>query len=83
MSKPKITVYIASHNYGNFLADAIESVLRQTVDNWELLLIDDNSTDNTQEVINLYQGDTRVRQFKTEGIGLPAVCNIALRESSG
>ncbi|MCB0323676.1 MAG: glycosyltransferase, partial [Bdellovibrionales bacterium] len=38
---PKITVYIPSRNYGHFLPVAIESVMRQIHDDWELLLIDD------------------------------------------
>ena len=70
-------------NYGRFLGEAIESVLRQHYDDWELLLIDDDSTDDTEHVMRLYAGDSRVRIFKTEGIGLPAVCNLALQESRG
>ncbi|MCO6430169.1 MAG: glycosyltransferase [Deltaproteobacteria bacterium] len=80
---PLISVYIASHNYGKFLTQAIESVLRQSFDNWELLIIDDNSVDNTQEVMNRYRGDQRIRLFTTEGIGLHGVCNLALKEASG
>lgn len=83
MKKPVITVYIVSHNYGNYLTDAIESVLRQTSDSWELLIIDDGSTDNTAEVMNLYKGDKRIRSFHTKGIGLPAVCNLALKAARG
>jgi glycosyltransferase involved in cell wall biosynthesis len=83
MKKPLITVYIASHNYGKFLEAAIESVLRQTVDNWELLIFNDNSTDNTDEVMKFYAADPRIRLFKTNGVGLPAVCNLALKESKG
>jgi glycosyltransferase involved in cell wall biosynthesis len=83
MATPKVTVYIASHNYGKFLLDAIESVLRQSVDFWELLVIDDASSDNTPDIIKLYQGDERIRTFRTEGIGLPAVCNLALAEAAG
>lgn len=80
---PRITVYIVSHNYGEFLSDAIESMLRQTVDNWELLIVDDNSTDNTREVMSLYKGDPRIRLFNTSGIGLPKASNLALREAQG
>ena len=83
MKTAKITVYIASHNYGKYLEQAIESVLRQTMDEWELIIIDDNSSDNTPEIMNLYRGDERIRCLKTEGIGLPAVCNLALSEASG
>jgi CMP-N-acetylneuraminic acid synthetase len=83
MSTPNITVYIPSSNYGRFLGDAIESVLRQKRLDWELLVINDASTDNTAEVMQLYSGDERVRLFTTEGLGLPAVCNLALREARG
>ncbi len=83
MTLPKITVYIPSHNYGRFLGDAIESVLRQKRTDWELLVINDNSTDNTGEVMARYQGDSRVRLFETQGIGLPGACNLALREAKG
>ncbi|MGE4157470.1 MAG: glycosyltransferase [Planctomycetota bacterium] len=83
MSDPKITVYIASHNYGRFLEGAIESVLRQSCGGWELLVIDDASTDNTRDVMKLYEGDERVRLFHTNGIGLPAVCNFALMRAKG
>ena len=80
---PKITVYTPSHNYGHYLATAIESVLRQSMDSWELLLIDDGSTDDTAEVISRYAGDARVRAFKTPGIGLHGVGNLAIREARG
>ena len=83
MKAAKITVYLVSHNYGKYLEEAIESVLRQTIDDWELIIIDDNSSDNTYEVMNLYRGDERIRLFKTGGIGLPAVCNFALKKASG
>lgn len=81
--RPRISVYIASRNYGRFLGEAIESVLRQTVEDWELLLIDDGSTDETDDVINLYRNQPRIRAYRTAGIGLPAVSNLALREARG
>jgi glycosyltransferase involved in cell wall biosynthesis len=83
MTKPRITVYVASRNYGRFLADAIESVLRQTVNDWELIVIDDGSTDETSDVINLYRGHPNISAFRTEGIGLAGVCNLALSHARG
>ncbi len=83
MKSPKVSVYIASKNYGKFLGDAIESVLRQTYSDWELLIIDDASTDNTNEVMQLYRESPQVRLFNAGGVGLPAVCNLALREARG
>jgi CMP-N-acetylneuraminic acid synthetase len=83
MSTPKITVYLAAHNYGRFLADAIESVLRQKRDDWELIVIDDASSDETPDIVARYTGDPRIRAFRTPGIGLPKVCNLALAEARG
>lgn len=83
MTRPKFTVYIPSHNYGRFLGEAIESVLRQSVQNWELIVIDDGSYDDTQSVIKLYEAHSKIRSFRTDGIGLTAVCNFALSEAKG
>lgn len=80
---PKVTVYIASKNYGRYLEEAIESVLNQTMDNWELLLIDDASDDNTYEIMCRYQAHSKISVFQTEGIGLPAVNNLALENAKG
>lgn len=83
MTDPRITVYVPSRNYGRFLSDAIESVLRQTVDDWELIVIDDGSTDETPDVMNLYRGHPRISLHRTEGVGLAAVCNFALARAKG
>jgi glycosyltransferase involved in cell wall biosynthesis len=83
MAEPRITVYLPSRNYGRFLGDAIESVLRQTVDDWELIVIDDGSTDETSEVMQLYKGHPQISLHRKEGIGLAAVCNFALSQARG
>jgi glycosyltransferase involved in cell wall biosynthesis len=83
MSDPRITVYLPSHNYGRFLSEAIESVLRQTVDDWELMIIDDGSTDQTPDVMNLYRGHPHIFLHRQDGIGLAAVCNFALAHAKG
>lgn len=81
--KPKVSIYLPSHNYGRFLEQSVESVLRQSMDSWELLLVDDGSSDNTLEVFRMYRGDSRIRVFETGGIGLPAVANMALKNAVG
>jgi glycosyltransferase involved in cell wall biosynthesis len=83
MANPRISVYLPSHNYGRFLGEAIDSVLRQTIDDWELIIIDDGSTDETPQVMNLYRGHPRISLHRKEGIGLTAVCNFALSEAKG
>ncbi|MFA5142578.1 MAG: glycosyltransferase family 2 protein [Candidatus Omnitrophota bacterium] len=83
MGGKRITVYIVSHNYGKYLQEAVESVLRQTVDSWELLLFDNGSTDNTSEVMALYRGDPRVKIFRTRKVSLPRAANMALKKAKG
>jgi glycosyltransferase involved in cell wall biosynthesis len=84
MSNPKTTVYCISHDYGDFLEQAVESVLTQTTDDWELLLIDNASEDQTSSIIDYYRNDPRVRTFRLDEKGnLPSVCNFALEQAKG
>ena len=73
-----ITIYIPSKNQGKYLKDAIESVFDQTDENWQLILIDDSSNDNSHEIMKAYSFDSRVRILQTNGVGLPAVANLAI-----
>ncbi len=78
-----ITVYIPSHNYGMYLDKAVKSILSQTYNNWELLIINDGSTDNTSEIMLKYQDNPKIELVNSNGIGLPAVCNLALNKARG
>jgi len=79
----KVTVYIATYNYGRFIEKAVDSVLAQTMSDWELIIINDGSTDNTMEVLERFQGYPRIRIIDQENKGLNRTNNIALRVSSG
>ena len=79
--RPKTTIYIPSRNYGRYLEEAIESVIRQSSDDWELLLFDEASEDETASVIKNYEGHLNPG-FRTEVIGMPAICNLALEEAN-
>ena len=68
-----ITVYIPSHNYGMYLDKAVKSILSQTYNNWELLIINDGSTDNTSEIMLKYQDNPKIELVNSNGIGLPTV----------
>jgi len=72
-----------SYNTGRFIKDTIDSVLAQTHTNWELIIVDDCSTDNTDEVVSTFH-DERIKYIKNEKNSGAAVSrNRALREAKG
>lgn len=81
--KPKITVYIPTYNYASYIKEAIDSVIRQNMDDWELIVINDGSTDHTSEVIKTYKDHPKIRIIDQENHGLNATNNIALGLSQG
>ena len=80
---PKITVYIANHNYEKYVEQAIESVLKQTMDDWELIVIDDGSRDGSREIIEKYQDHSKTRLVFQNQRGLNITNNIAFRLARG
>lgn len=63
----KISILMTSFNYENYIKEAIESVIKQTYSNWELIIVDDGSKDNSIEVINSYcSKDNRIKLFQHE-----------------
>ena len=80
----KITVYIVSHNYGRFLEEAIQSVITQTFKNWELIIFDDNSSDDTYSIASEYANDTSIKVIKNnENCGLQKIANMAIVQAQG
>ena len=72
-----------SYNTASFIEETIQSVLNQTYTNWELIIVDDCSTDNTDEVLENIK-DSRIRYFKNDKNSGAAVSrNKALREAKG
>lgn len=79
----KVTVYIPCYNYARFIETAVQSVFKQTMQDWELIIINDGSTDNTKEILNQYHSNSKVRVLNQENKGLNITNNIALRLSNG
>ncbi len=78
-----VSIIMPSYNTGEYIADSINSVLSQTYKNWELIIVDDCSNDNTDEVINSFD-DYRIRYYKNEKNSGAAVSrNKALRLAKG
>ncbi len=84
MSAPLVSVIIPTYNRSLKVIRAIESVLAQDYEPLEVLVIDDGSTDDTEEVIAAKYGNTpRVRYFKKKNGGVAAARNLGLREAKG
>lgn len=62
-----VSIIMPSWNTANFIAESIQSVINQTYTNWELLVVDDCSTDNTDEVVASFK-DKRIKYFKNKKI---------------
>ena len=82
---PLISVIIITHNRGCYIKEAIESVLSQTFNDWELIIIDDASADNTREIAESYVlKDERIKYFKNnERLHISKSRNKGLNLASG
>jgi len=80
-----ISIIIPSYNSGKFLGEAIESAVNQTYKNIEIIIVNDGSTDNTEEIAKQWQKrDKRIRYLKhKENKGLSAARNTGIRTSKG
>jgi glycosyltransferase involved in cell wall biosynthesis len=81
---PKVSVLLPTFNSASFLDEAIRSVLNQTYVDFELIIVDNNSTDNTQALVEPYLSDARVRYYRNAtNIGLGNNWNLALTYAKG
>ncbi len=79
---PAISVIIPAYNQGHYLGEAIQSVLDQTMPDWEIAIVDDGSTDNTREVAHRI-ADARLHYIYQENRGLSVARNTGIRQTSG
>lgn len=82
-NNPLVTVYITNYNYAPFLEQSIRSVLDQTFQDFELIIIDDGSSDNSEEIIEKYRENDKVRIIYQQNKGLNATNNVAIAEACG
>ena len=80
---PLITVYITNYNYARFLKKAIDSVLLQSFSDFELLIIDDGSTDDSKKIIESYSSNLKIKIIYQHNKGLNVTNNIAARAATG
>lgn len=84
-NNPLVTIYMPTHNRSDLLSRAIDSVQGQTYSNFELIIVDDCSNDNTAAVVQAYQDqDSRIKYIKnSENLGACASRNKAIRAAQG
>ena len=81
-SDPLITVYITNYNYAKYLEKSIKSVLSQSYKNFELIIIDDGSTDKSKKIIEKFRKKKDKDSF-SKNKGLNLTNNVALKLSKG
>ncbi len=84
MEKGLVSIIMPSYNQGPYLSEALDSVLAQTYTNWECIIVDDGSHDNTKDVANTYcEKDSRIKYIYQENSGVSAARNNGVAHSNG
>lgn len=80
---PLFSIVTTTYQRATFVTQAIESVLHQTFSNWELIIVDDGSTDNTRAIVEPYLSDSRIEYFNVLHAGNVKAKNFGLSKISG
>jgi len=82
--EPLVSVIIPVYNGEKFLEEAIESVLKQTYKNWELIIVDDGSTDSSKAIIDKHLINQQIRYIKhPTNKGIPSARNTGIHKANG
>jgi len=83
-NKPFFSVIIPVYNQGDFLGEAIDSIINQTFTDWEIVIVNDGSTDNTPQVMQEYADrEKRIRCFHKENGGTASALNMGIKNAKG
>ena len=81
---PLVSVIIPCYNYALYLPESVGSIIKQTYSNWECIIVDDGSTDNTKEVVQqLCAKDDRIKYFLQSNSGPTVARNYGLAVAKG
>jgi glycosyltransferase involved in cell wall biosynthesis len=84
LTSPFFSVIIPSYNYGKYITNTIDSLQNQTFTEWECLIIDDESSDNTGDIVReIAARDPRIKYFFQKNTGQSGARNLGLANSSG
>ena len=83
MPNPLVSIITPVYNGERYLSEAIDSALAQTYQNFELLIVNDGSTDNSAAIIKPFINDSRVIYIEQKNAGVAAARNTAIKQASG
>jgi glycosyltransferase involved in cell wall biosynthesis len=84
MSNPLVSIIVPCYNQAQYLDEALDSVLKQSFENWECIIVDDGSPDNTEEVVEKWlEKDSRFKYVFQENGGLSSARNYGISKSEG
>ena len=84
MQRPLVSVLIPFKNTAKYLEDCLESILKQTLTSWEVLIVDDKSTDSSRGIVETYaKNDSRIKLFNNTGQGIIDALRTAYINASG
>lgn len=82
-TQPLVSVVIATYNMGQYINQAVDSILQQQWQNLEVIVVDDGSTDHTPDAMATYKGDSRVNYIRTPNQGQPKAKNTGIQNTHG
>lgn len=79
-----VSIIIPTYNYGKYLNETLKSIMDQSYNNWECIVIDDGSTDNTKEIVNNFiLKDNRFKYIYQINKGVSHTRNVGIKEAKG
>ena len=83
MNKTLISFIIPIYNSEKYIERLVDSILNQKIENIEIILVNDGSTDNTKEILKQYEGNNLIKVINKENSGVSSTRNLGLKEASG
>lgn len=84
MDTPLVSIIVPTHNRERYLSRCLDSVLSQTYSNWELIIVDDASTDRTRDIVGGYMKDLRVKYLRNDSnAGIHKAVHRGFQETQG
>src|ERR1022692_2808232 len=81
-NSPEISIVLPTYNGAAYIRESLDSCLNQTFQDFELIVVVDGSTDNTEAILNSYS-DPRLHVFKQNNMGLPTALNAGFAQAHG